>query len=142
MSTTNSAPWKRRRRRGHAMMETAYLFLPFAMLVLGTIEFCRLMLIRNSIAFAASQGARYASVRGQKSASPVTSATVTTYVRSQCFGVGDPSAINVTTTWPDGDNKPGSRVKVVVSYNYQPAELLVLKNTIALGSASQLVIRQ
>ena len=124
------------------MMETAYLFLPFAMLVLGTVEFCRLMLIRNSLAFAASQGSRYAAVRGQKSAAPASTSDVAAYVRSQCFGVGNPATIAVATTWPDGDNKPGSRVKVVVSYNYQPAELLVLKNTITLGSASQLVIRQ
>lgn len=142
MSGSHPRVRRRLRERGHAILETALVFVPFLTLVGGIMEFSRLTLIRNSITYAATQGARYAIVRGYNAASPATTTSVATYVRTQSLGVSNPSAITVTTTWPDGDNKPGHRVRVQVGYNFQPVAALALKTAIPVSATSVMLIRQ
>jgi Flp pilus assembly protein TadG len=130
------------RRRGHALMESALVFTPFIALVLGTMEFGNLAMYQNSVTYASTQGARYAMVRGYNATSPATTTTVQDYVRTQCYGLKDPNNVTVTTTWPDGDNKPGHRVKVVVQYSYSPMERLAFAINIPIAASSEVLIRQ
>lgn len=131
-----------RRRRGHALMESALVFAPFMVLTVGTMEFGNLAMYQNSLTYASTQGARWAMVRGFNSASPATASSVRNYVRTQASGVKDPNNISVTTTWPDGDNKPGRRVRVVVQYTYSPMERLAIKLNIPIAASSEVLIRQ
>lgn len=133
---------RRARRLGHAMMESALVFTPFVALVLGTMEFGNVAMCQNSIAYASTQGARYAMVRGYNATSPATTTSVRDFVRTQCYGLRDPSNVTVTTTWPDGDNKPGHRVKVVVQYSYSPIERLSFTINIPMAASSEVLIRQ
>lgn len=133
---------RRKSRRGHALMESALVFTPFLTLVLGTMEFGNLAMCQNSITYASTQGARYAMVRGYNSASPATTTSVSNYVKTQCYGLRDPNNVFVTTTWPDGDNKPGRRVRVVVQYTYTPMERLPFTINIPIASRSEVLIRQ
>ena len=57
---------------------------------------------------------------GYDSTSPATTTSVRDYVRIQGYGLKDPTNVTVPTTWPDGHNKQGHRVKVVVPYTYAP----------------------
>jgi Flp pilus assembly protein TadG len=70
---------------------------------------------------ASRDAVRYAMVLGSdvSSGSQATPSSVKSYVVSKAHGFAY-SSLGVTTTWPSGDNKPGSLVKVTVTYNYQP----------------------
>jgi Flp pilus assembly protein TadG len=131
-----------KRRRGHALMESALIFTPFITLAVGTMEFGNLALCQNSITYASTQGARWAMVRGFNSTSPASASAVTDYVRTQALGVMDPNNVTVTTTWPDGDNKPGHRVRVVVQYTYAPIERLAFTINVPIAATSEVLIRQ
>jgi hypothetical protein len=91
----------------------------------------------------AREGARYASVRGAKYASSVAGATATTQSDVYTNAIQprlimlDESQLNCSVTWPDGDNRQGSRVQVTVSYNWVPEAYL---GGITLSSTSTMII--
>ncbi len=59
-----------RRRRGQGMLEFALALPVFMMLVLGVIEFGRLLAVVSSVTTAAREGARYGSAAGLNNGSP------------------------------------------------------------------------
>jgi Flp pilus assembly protein TadG len=96
----------------------------------------------------AREASRYASVRGstcQTSSSTSCTAT-TTSVSSYATGRGFPnlggSVLSATTTYPDGNEAPGSRVRVQITYPYSVSLPLVQKRTISLEVASEMYIVQ
>jgi hypothetical protein len=91
----------------------------------------------NFVSQAARDATRYASVNGANSLNPVDASAVQDYVRKEATGLNKGN-ITVTTTWSP-DNKPGSVVKVAVTYNFQPFYPMS-GSTIALSSSSQMVI--
>ncbi len=60
-----------RRRRGQGMLEFALALPVFLMLVLGVIEFGRLIAVVSSVTTAAREGARYGSAAGLNNGSPM-----------------------------------------------------------------------
>jgi len=60
-----------RRRRGQGMLEFALALPVFLMLVLGVIEFGRLLAVVSSVTTAAREGARYGSAAGLNDGSPM-----------------------------------------------------------------------
>jgi len=129
---------RRTRERGGSLVEVTLVASLFFALVFGVITLGYLIFTYNSVNFMAQQGARWASVRGNSSGSPATSATVKAYVLTQGAGF-DTSAVTVTTTWTP-DANAGSTVKVVVSYNATPLVKTFLPATLNLAGVSSVAI--
>jgi len=126
------------RRRGSSLVEAALVTIPFFMLILGIIACGYLVFTYDSVAFAAQQGARWASVRGSTSGMAATAASVQAFVNGQVPGLV-PASLNVQTVWSP-DNKPGSTVTVHVTYTAVPLSTLSLPNTLHISSSSSTTV--
>ena len=140
--------WRRRLRdalgRSHpaqAMAEFALVLTPCLTLFFGIINFALALYCYDFVCYSAQQGVRYATVHGSTAITVVSATDVQTYVRALVVGVMKTSAMTVTTTWAP-DNKPGSVVTVVVSYNFPPLTNLVSSVTIPLSRTAAMVITQ
>ena len=101
---------------GAAFVEFGILASVFLTLSFAIIDFGRMMWLNNTVEHVATEGARYAAVRGANKASPVDEDQVTAYVQDRATGV--PAAdIDIDVTWSPNNN-PGGSVTVVVTYNY------------------------
>lgn len=130
------ALWFRIRRRtapsgGSALVEFA-LTATFMMFVVFFIwEMVMLMYTYNVVAGAAKEGVRYAIVHGSGNTAPCTEPCVGTCASgSACvqsvvqmyaqYSFHDVSGMTVNVTYPDGSAQTPNRVRVEVSYPYQP----------------------
>ena len=127
-----------RRQRGSGLVELALVSVPFFTLVLGSIAAAYLVFIYNTTAFAAEQGARWASVRGSSSVSPATAATVASFVDGEAAGLAAGS-LTVQTTWSPNNN-PGSTVTVQVSYAATPLSTLGFPHSLTISTSSSTTI--
>lgn len=115
-------PW--RKEEGQSMVELALTLPVLMMFIIGFMQFCLVFYTYNAISEMAREGTRYAMVRGAScvtSASAsctVTAANVNSYVQGITLLNGKSSAMTVSTTYPDGNESAGSRVKVSISYVY------------------------
>jgi hypothetical protein len=114
---------------------------PCLTLFFGIINFALALYCYDFVCYSAQQGVRYATVHGSTAITVVSASDVQTYVRALVVGVMKTSAMTVTTTWAP-DNKPGSVVTVVVSYNFPPLTSLVSSVTIPLTRTAAMVITQ
>jgi hypothetical protein len=110
------------------------------MIIFGLLEMGRLVWWYNIMPMLAREGTRFAAVRGSTSTTPATATDVTAAVKSKAIGF-DPASMTVSTTWTP-NNKPGSVVKVAVSYTFIPIAPYIPASPIPLTSSSQLVIAQ
>jgi Flp pilus assembly protein TadG len=140
--------WRRRLRdalrRSHpaqAVAEFALVITPCLTLFFGVINFSLALYSYNFVCYSAQQAVRYATVHGSNAPTVVSATDVRDYVKSLVVGVLNTSSMTVTTTWAP-DNKPGSVVTVVVSYNYPPLTNLVSSVTIPLSRTAAMVITQ
>ena len=132
---------RRKRQSGSAMLEAALCFNVFVLMLFGTLEMGRMTFVHNHLSYAARDGARYASVRGNSSGHVATSTDVQTYLRGRTLGM-DSSVLTVTTTWTP-DNKPGSTVNVHASYNYDVLALSkYFGSTFTLSSSAKMLVSQ
>jgi Flp pilus assembly protein TadG len=131
---------RRQTQRGSELVETALVTIPFFALILGIITAGYLVFTYGTVAFAAQQGARWASVRGASSGSPATAATVQTYVEGQAVGLSS-NSLAVQTTWSP-NNQPGSTVTVQVTYTATPLASFNFPNSLSLSSSSSTTISQ
>lgn len=138
MKESQVATRRDKRRRGSSLVETALVTIPFFTLIIGIIACGYLVFTYDSLAFAAQQGARWASVRGSTSGMAATAASVQAYVTGQTAGL-IPGSLNVQTIWSP-DNKPGGTVTVQVTYTAAPLSTLSLPETLTLGSSSSTTI--
>jgi Flp pilus assembly protein TadG len=120
------------------MVEFGLILPIFLTFVFGIIESGQLVWMYNSVSEAAREGARYAATHGSTSATPATSTTVTSQVKS-ALGWLDPTKVTVNTTWTP-DNKVGSVVQVQVKYTFVPTMPLVPIHSLAFASTSKLTI--
>jgi Flp pilus assembly protein TadG len=130
----------RRNERGAELIEFALVSILLFMLVFGVMEFGRAVFTYGTVAHLAREGARFAIVRGNESQvreTPADAAAVEAFVLSRAAGIDD---LTVTTTWPDGDNNPGSVVQVSVSKDFNPIAPLVPLGAITMASTSRMVI--
>jgi Flp pilus assembly protein TadG len=116
--------------------------------VFAVMELCMVFYTYGMISESAREATRYAIVRGStcltsSSTSCTASATaINTYATGRGFpniGGGTPVA---TTTFPDGNQAPGSRVKVEIKYTVSVKVPFVPKNSLALDSSSEMYILQ
>jgi len=127
------AKWFRRNRAGQAQVEFLLSILFLLLVIVGVVEMIGLMYTYTVLADAAKEGVRYAIVHGcsldgstcsgtcPTSCMDSTASNVVAYSRNYLgASLHDPSSIPVTVTYPDGDSKPTRRVRVTVSYPFQP----------------------
>lgn len=131
-----------RRRCGAAVVEMAIVG-PIALLFLiGILDVGLAVWSYNVTAAAAREGARYAVVHGSKSPKPAgpkaNDPDVEAVVRKYTFNLAQ-NNIQVTSTWPDGNDGPNHQVTVGVTYTFKPAAFLQLK-TLSLQSSTTMTI--
>ena len=139
-----------RSERGSTAVEFALIAVMFVILLMSIVEIARLMLVFNSVANAARAGARYAIVHGVDRtgsgvygpSGPGSTTQVETVVQNFAkAGLLTTSNLTITVTYPNGNNKAGSPVRVTVTYSYDaliPYFSTLFSRTI--GSTSQGVI--
>ena len=136
---TTSAPHNRglRGQRGSAIVEFTLVSLLFFSLVFGLVEFGRALFAYSTIASAAREGVRYATVHGSESKHPATADDISAYVRTKAVGLHN---VVVAVMWLP-TNAPGSTVRVQVRYTFTTLlpRLLAFK-TIPMSSTSFMVI--
>ncbi len=103
--------------KGAAFIEFALIAPIFFLVTFAIIDFGRMMWLNNTVEHAATEGARFAAVRGSNKPSPATETQVVTFVQGRADGMAlTPSEIAVTWT---PNNNAGSTVTVQVTYNYE-----------------------
>ena len=116
--------------RGQASVEFLLSVVFLVLFVIGIVEVILLVYTYNVLADSAKEGVRYAIVHGSGNASAsgptcpcpaidgaVGTGVVKTYAQ---YSLHDTTAMTVTVTYPDASNVVPGRVRVVVSYPYQP----------------------
>jgi Flp pilus assembly protein TadG len=106
-----------RDREGSAAVEFAIAVPIMLLLLFGVFDFGRMMWLTSSVKHAATEGVRYAMVRGAESTAPATSDQISTYVKSRAAGV-NADDLAVAVSWSP-DNNPGSLITVQVDYQYE-----------------------
>ncbi len=125
----------KRKSKGQATVEFALTIIFVMLLILGSLEMIVLIYTYSVLADAAKEGVRYAVVHGTgvggsncsgpggagvsctDSTGSNVIARVTTYTS---LSFHDSSAMTVTPTYPDGLSTAPNRVRVTVTYPYQP----------------------
>jgi Flp pilus assembly protein TadG len=104
-------------RKGAAFVEFALVGSIFILVTFAIIDFGRMMWLNNTVEHAATEGARYAAVRGSDKPSPATETQIVSFVQGRADGMAlTTSEIDVTWT---PNNNPGSTVRVQVTFNYE-----------------------
>lgn len=156
------SPRRRRSQGGNYIMEMGLCMIVLCYLIFGIVEYSNLNYANNFCAFAAQQGARYASIRGATSVNPLptspspcgTSCTnettgdpTTTYVQGLAIGLST-SNLTVTTNWSGAveanANDVGGTVTVKVAYSYSPLLKIVTPGVsmFSLSSTSSMTVIQ
>ena len=118
-TTRLSSARRQTTQRGNALVEGALTISAFLMIFLGIIDFSRMSYAYNSVQYLSREATRFASVRGNSSGRPTTSAAVSTFVTGRMVGLDTTIAPVITTTWSP-DKNIGSEVKVKVDYTFKP----------------------
>jgi Flp pilus assembly protein TadG len=134
-------------QRGATLIEFALVTLLLMIVLFAGIEFNRMVLVYTALANSARVGVRYAIVHGSDrttttgtdpASGPSDQTAVITKVKQfASVGMLNTSALIVNVVYPV-DNKPGSLVKVQVTYPYDPWVALPLH--VNLTSATQGII--
>ena len=116
--------------RGPASVEFVLSCVFLVLFVIGILELVMMVYTYNVLADSAKEGVRYAIVHGSGNSSasgptcpcsaidgPPGTGAVKTYAQ---YSFHDTSTMTVTVTYPDASNDPPNRVRVAVSYPYQP----------------------
>jgi Flp pilus assembly protein TadG len=108
--------------RGQALVEFAMSALITLLLILGAVEFSRIMLVYTTLADAARLGARYAithgTIPGTTGSTDPTAGVTAVVQKFLAPGTVNINSATITTSFPDGATTPGKRVQVNVSYHY------------------------
>jgi hypothetical protein len=138
---------------GQAAVEFTLVFLLFVLLMYILVEGARATFAFSSASQAATEGVRYASVRGSTSTCPTdcpaTVNQITNYVRGKAVGVHLETvdvcwwkkATDCVNNPHNPENKePGSNVWVQVRIDFKPILPLVPSGVIPISSSSEMVI--
>lgn len=129
------------RPRGQAIAEFALVLAPCLLVFFAIMNFALALYSYDWVCYSAQQAVRYASVNGTTAPHTATTTDVQNYVNRIDVGVLNTSLLTVTTTWAPNE-KPGSVVTVVVSYNFPPLTSLVSSASIPLTRTAAMVITQ
>ena len=122
-------------------VESALVFLGFMFLILGIEEFGRMVFAFNFVSEAATEGARWASVRGSTTcpaSNPGTNAALTSYVDQWASGLNTASvSVSISCT---PNSTPGSNVQVSVSYAWTSIVGKIVPSAITFSDSSKMII--
>lgn len=117
-------------RRGAALVEGAIVLTAFLTMIFAMFDLGLAVMRRNTLAEAARLTAREASLRGEGAAADRTpwgpsgrtemaddASELAATARSRLV-VLDPARVLIDVAWPDGRNRSGDRVTVVLSYQH------------------------
>jgi Flp pilus assembly protein TadG len=124
--------------RGANLVEFALLSIPFLMIVFGVIDFGRVIFAYSALAHGTREAVRVATVSGSHSSSPITDVQIQDLVRARAVGLTS-SGVTVTTTWLP-NNDPGSRVRLVSTYTFQPVTTVAFGLPFSLTSRTEQTI--
>jgi Flp pilus assembly protein TadG len=133
---------------GQSLLEYAATFSILMGLTFVFVEACMAFYSYGMIAEAAREGSRYAIVRGSTCVNGAQASCVasSSQINSYVTGLGFPNIgggkMNVSTTFPDGGQSPGSRVLVQVSYQFPITLPYVPPSALSIASSSEMVIVQ
>ena len=130
----------RRKRRGSTLVESALALAAFAVLLAGIMETSFVLLVANSITFAAERAARYASLSGSKSGHPAAATDIQNVAKAYAAPLSA-GALTTNVTWTP-DNHPGSTVQVRVSFSFQSQMLPLAGRLLTLQSTARNIIVQ
>jgi Flp pilus assembly protein TadG len=145
----------RRRGQNPARSEEGAALVEFALTVpilftffFGLIEVSMALYMHQVLSECAREGTRYAMVRGSTcvngsgSSCTTTAALVNSYVSGLTWPNIGGAPMVVSTTFPDGNQSPGSRVQVFVSYAFPFRVPFVPPTTLNMASTSVTYIVQ
>jgi Flp pilus assembly protein TadG len=134
--------------RGESLVMLA-LTLPILLgFTFGLMQLCLVYYSWNMISESARQGARYAIVHGATcetsagASCTASAATVQSYVEGLGWANLGGGTMSVAATYPDGDEAPGHRVLVTVTYSFPYNIKFVTSRSISLSSSSEMYILQ
>lgn len=104
--------------RGAAAVEFAILGPLVLVLFLGTLELARLGFTVHQLDRAASDTARFASVRSAQSDQPASTVALEAHARDLARGLADPPPEFTVRFLPNGSFSPGNRVEVELAYRF------------------------
>jgi Flp pilus assembly protein TadG len=137
-----------RGEEGSTLVEFAVTLPTLFAFLFCFINICLLLYSYEMISQSAREGTRYAMVRGAScptSTNPtceVTASQVNTYVSGKTWPNVAGGTITPNTTYPDGNEAVGSRVKVTVTYVFHFALPFVPNNSYTISSTSETTIIQ
>lgn len=110
-------------RRGQALAEFGVSAVVALLLILGVVEFSRIMLVYTTLADAARMGARYAITHGTIPGNSASVGSIEDGVQAVVQKFLAPGTVNIkaaviTTSFPNSATTPGNPVQVTVSYPY------------------------
>ncbi len=141
---------RRQGTRGSALVEFALVALQLMILIFAGFEFCRLVVVYTNVANAARIGCRYAITHGSNNTGsgysgpqgPGNTGDIENIIRDYAkSGLLDPKRLVIQVTYPDsGMNGAGSRVRVRVTYSYDPFTGVLPQGYTNLGAVSEGII--
>ena len=133
---------------GQSLLESAMTFSILISFMFIFIELCLAFYSFGMISESAREGSRYAIVRGatcvtgNQASCTTTSAQINSYVQGLGFPNIGGGNLNVVSTFPDGNQDPGSRVQVQVTYQFPITLPFVSSQPLAIASSSEMTIVQ
>jgi Flp pilus assembly protein TadG len=139
---------------GNNLVEYALVFLLFISMLLGIIDFSRVLYSYHFLSNAARDATRWAAVRGStcaidgSCAAPASQADIQNYVTNITPPGVDRSKLTTTPSWPGTgpitcsttNNAPGCPVDVQVSYNFTFVVPFIRSTPLTLSSSSEMII--
>ena len=133
---------------GSSLVEFALSIPVLLTFFFGLIQVCIATYTRAAISECAREGTRYAMVHGSTCETPtnasctLTASAINTYVSGASWPNIGGGAMTVNTTFPDGNENPGSRVQVTVTYAFPFRIPYIPASTLSLTSTSVMYIVQ
>ena len=109
-------------------------------ILMGVVDFARLIYAYDTVSEAVRAGARYAMVHGNSSGQIATASDIQTQARLWLPGVVGGDSATVNTTWSP-DNKPGSTVTVQVQCTYAPISSLLDGSWTIQSTSKRLIVQ-
>lgn len=133
---------------GSALVEVALTVPVLLTCFFGLIDVSLAFYTHQVLSESAREGTRYAMVHGSTcttgsgNSCTVSASTVNSYVSGLSWPNIGGGTMTVSTTYPDGNEAPGSRVKVTATYNFPFSVPFIPASTLTMSSTSITYILQ
>lgn len=124
-------------QKGSALVESALITLVFLVMILGIVDFGRMVWIYTQVAHGAREASRYAMVRGSATGNAATVAQIQAVVTNSA--VLDTANTHTAVTF-NPDQSSGSTVSVAVTYTFNFLGPYIPIGSVPLMSTSQMII--